>query len=118
MTVGERMKLLREQKGLSQDELAKMMGYAGKTSISKIESSGNNMTTKTVSKFAKALGCTEAYLMGWEEIDLSVEQAMKDAELTNMDISTKEIVEKFNRLSKEDQKLALSYISYLEQKGE
>ena len=46
MTVGERIKQVREEKQLSQEALAKKMGYAGKTSISKIEL--RNYLTKIV----------------------------------------------------------------------
>lgn len=67
MTVGERIKLKREELGLSQSELAKMMGYSGKASVSKAETWGDNITTTKVMKYAEALGCSFEYLMGWEE---------------------------------------------------
>lgn len=69
MTIGERIKYVRELKGISQEQLAKQMGYSGKTSISKIESAGDSLTTKTITRFANALGCTESQLMGWHEIE-------------------------------------------------
>lgn len=69
MTIGERIKNARTLKGFTQEELAKKMGYSGKTSISKIESSGDNVTTTTVTRFARAIGVSEQYLMGWSEID-------------------------------------------------
>lgn len=67
MTVGERIKKKREELGLSQSELAQKMGYAGKSSVCRAETYGNNITTDKVRKFAKALGCTEAELVGWDE---------------------------------------------------
>lgn len=69
MTVGERIKQARIQKGYTQEQLAKIMGYSGKTSISKIESAGNNVTTTTVTKFAKVLGVSESYIMGWDQVE-------------------------------------------------
>lgn len=66
MTVGERIKSARESKGLSQEELAKRMGYAGKSSVCKAETWGDNITTTKVVKFANALGVSFEYLMGWE----------------------------------------------------
>lgn len=37
MTIGQRVKLRREELGLSQEELAKRIGYKSKTSINKID---------------------------------------------------------------------------------
>jgi len=65
MTVADRIKQLREAKGWSQEELASRMGYTGKSSISKIETSGNDITLKKISRLAKALNTSESYLMGW-----------------------------------------------------
>lgn len=65
MTVGERIKLKRIELGMSQEELAAKMGYSGKSSVCKAETYGDSITTAKVTKFAKALGVTESYLMGW-----------------------------------------------------
>lgn len=67
MTVGERIKLKREQLGLSQTELAIRAKYSDKTAISKLEHAGNNISMKQVERLAKALECSSQYLMGWEE---------------------------------------------------
>ena len=67
MTVGERIKLKREQIGLSQTELAERANYSDKSAISKLEHSGNNISMKQVERLAQALGCSSQYLMGWEE---------------------------------------------------
>lgn len=67
MTTADRIKLLRESLGLTQEQLASRMGYTGKSSISKIESSGDNVTLKKISKLAPILHTSEAYLMGWTD---------------------------------------------------
>lgn len=67
MTVGERIKNRRLELGMSQDELAAKMGYSGKTTISKAETCGDNITTTKIHKYADALNCSFSYLMGWEE---------------------------------------------------
>lgn len=74
--IGERIRERREQLGLSQDDLAKLMGYKSRSTINKIESGVNDITQSKVVAFAKALETTPAYLMGWETagpppIDLS-----------------------------------------------
>lgn len=68
MTVGERIRLVREQKGMSQDKLAKLLGYKDRSSISKIEKEiDENIYVDTVHKIANALNCSPLYLMGWED---------------------------------------------------
>ena len=37
MTIGQRVKIRREELGMSQEELAKKIGYKSKSSINKIE---------------------------------------------------------------------------------
>lgn len=43
MTIGERIKQRREELGLTQIELANMIGYSSKTTIAKIEANANNL---------------------------------------------------------------------------
>ena len=86
MTVGERIKQLREDKGLSQDELAKIMGYASRQTVSKAECHGDNITTTKVAKYADALGVSFAYLMGWEDREEKeiLDKGTFDGELINI----------------------------------
>lgn len=70
MTVGERIRQQRESVGMSQDELAKKMGYKDRSSISKIEKESDlNITLETVQKVSEVLGCSPLYLMGWSDIN-------------------------------------------------
>ena len=57
---------LRTKKGLSQDELAKLVGYKSRSSINKIEIGERDITQSTIVAFAKALHTTPSKLMGWE----------------------------------------------------
>lgn len=66
MTVGQRIKSRRIDLQLSQEDLAKMVGYKSRSSIQKIESA-RNLPLPKVEKMANALGCTPSYLMGWED---------------------------------------------------
>ena len=68
MTVGDRIKQKRIELNLSQDELAKKVGYKSRSSIQKIESA-RNLPLPKVEKMALALECTPSYLMGWEDED-------------------------------------------------
>lgn len=67
MTVADRIKERRIELNLSQTQLAKKAGYTDKTSISKIENAGNEISMKKIERIAKALYVTPAYLLGWED---------------------------------------------------
>lgn len=84
MTVGDRIRERRKELGMSQDDLAKKMGYSGKSAISRIENEGNNLTTDRVSKLASALDCTPGYLMGWTDKETKTIEHIRKT-LTNID---------------------------------
>lgn len=65
MTVGERIKQRRLDLGLSQDELAKKVGYKSRFSINKIELS-RDLPLRKVKEMARVLDTTPGYLMGWD----------------------------------------------------
>lgn len=67
MDLGKRIKQRREQLNMSQDELARKLGYKSRSSINKIELGKNDITQHKIAEFAKALQTTPAYLMGWIE---------------------------------------------------
>lgn len=66
MTVGDRIKQRRLELGLSQEELAKKVGYKSRSSINKIELA-RDLPLRKVELMAKALDTTPGYLMGWKE---------------------------------------------------
>lgn len=61
------IKRLREEKGLSQDALAKLTGYTDRSSITKIEKGQVDLQQSKIELFAKALGTTSRELVGWDE---------------------------------------------------
>lgn len=66
MGIGKRIKKRREELQLSQDELAKKVGYTSRSTINKIEKEINDITKSKIVAFADALDTTPAYLMGWD----------------------------------------------------
>ena len=62
--LSERIRQRREELGLSQEELARRMGYRSKSSINKIEKAVNDIPNIKLEEFARALETTTAYLMG------------------------------------------------------
>ncbi len=66
MNIGDRVKELRGKKGLTQNELAELLGYKSKSSVAHIEN-GRDIPRSMVVKLAEVLGTTPSYLMGWED---------------------------------------------------
>lgn len=64
MTTADRIKIRRTELGLTQEDLAKKMGLSDRSSVTRIEHSGNNVSFKQVSRIAQHLNCTPAYLLG------------------------------------------------------
>lgn len=69
MTFGERINKIRNEKGMTQDELAHAVGYKSRSTIAKIESGERDVSQSMVIKFAKALNTTTAVLMGNDNDD-------------------------------------------------
>lgn len=65
--IGKRIRLRREELGMTQEELASRLGYKSKTTITKIENGTNDIVQSKVIEFAQILNTTPAYLMGWSE---------------------------------------------------
>ena len=69
MTIGNRIKMLREERGISQYELATMIGYSSRSSINKIELNQRGVPIEKLNSLAEALGTTPNTLLGWKEDD-------------------------------------------------
>lgn len=113
MDIGQRIRLRREELGMTQEELAKKLGYAGRSSVNKVETS-REVSMKKIELYANALETTVPYLMGWEE------QAEKtDMEIVADIISDKtmyEIVFEISKLGNNEKEKVLEYIDFLKSK--
>lgn len=69
MKIGDRIKQRREELGLSQDELAKKLGYKSRSSVNKIERDVSGLPQNKIVEIANALQVTPAYIMGWDKIE-------------------------------------------------
>lgn len=63
MQFGEKIKARREELGMTQDELAKKLGYRSRSTINKIELGINDIGQSKIIAFAKALNTTTSYLL-------------------------------------------------------
>lgn len=66
MSLGQNIKMFRERIGMSQEELAKRLGYKDRSTIAKIEANINDITQSKIVAVAEVLQTTPAALMGWE----------------------------------------------------
>lgn len=67
MAAGHRIKAQREALGISQDELARELGYQSRSSINKIESGERDLPQSKIKAIADALGVSPSFIMGWDE---------------------------------------------------
>lgn len=81
MTIADKIRARRKELGMTQDELAKRVGYKSRVSINKIELGFRPLMQDRVLDFARALELSPAELLGWDAetedggtIALSVEQ--------------------------------------------
>lgn len=82
MKIGDRIRAERERQGLTQDELAKRMGYKYRSSVNKIEGK-ESLPTSKLQRVADALGVSPATLTGWDDPNDSyaVKELLSDPEL-------------------------------------
>ena len=63
------IKKLRIEKGLTQEELAHLVGYTDRSSIAKIERGDVDLSQSKITQFADVLGTTPSEIMGWEQTE-------------------------------------------------
>lgn len=78
MKCGEKIKYFREQLGMSQDELARRAGYAGRSAISRIESGARDIPQSKIKLFAYVLGVEPVSLVS--DRDPAAEQQRRDTD--------------------------------------
>ena len=77
MTLYDRIRMLRMERGMSQDELAKRCGYADRSMITKIEAGKVDLTVSKVELFADVFGVDPAYLAGYSEWQENQDRALE-----------------------------------------
>ena len=99
--IGERIKKRREELGLTQEELAKKLGYKSKSSINKIEMNKNDISQSKLIQFASVLDCSPTYFIVTDTYPaLPTDKVM-------------EYAEKITMLSPNNQRSVMQYIDFL-----
>lgn len=101
MKIGDRIKTRREALNLSQDELAKRLGYKSRSSINKIERDASGLPQSKIIQIANALQTTPAYIMGWEEVQKNNDVLADIIIRMRTDIEFFEVVSQLNNLDPE-----------------
>ena len=80
MTFGERLKYIRKQKGLSQEQLALKIGLQTKAAVSKIEKNITDPNQTTICKLAEALGVSPRDFFSSSPVSLRKSYELEDEE--------------------------------------
>lgn len=113
MTVlGRNIKKYRELKGLTQDQVAKMVGKS-KNVVSNWEQGRNKPDADTIEILMGIFDVDANTLLGWDSPKQIVDDAQELVDLFMSDPEVKEIALSATKLSKEDLKLAKSFIDRL-----
>ena len=103
MDIGQKIKSLREEKGMTLEELGDKVGV-GKSTVRKWETGIiANMRRDKIVKVAEALGTDPAYLMGWEKEEQVADVLLKTykSELI-LDEQLKRITEYYKLMNQSD----------------
>lgn len=104
--MAQRIKTLRQEKGLTLEQVADVVGV-GKSTVRKWETGMiANMRRDKIADLAKALGTTPAYLMGWNEEE-EKKNSPSEPSLTE---GEKMLLDLFNRVPEDQQQLVLQMI--------
>lgn len=105
--MAKRIKSLRQEKGLTLEQVADVVGV-GKSTVRKWETGMiANMRRDKIADLAKALGTTPAYLMGWNEDDTKKELSPSEKPLTE---GEKLMLELFRQIPENRQNEALDLL--------
>lgn len=104
-TVGNNILNRRKALGMTQEELAKRMGYKSKSTINKIELGINDIPQSKVIRFAEVLETTPEYLMGWKK-----EEKINTPDKRELTESEEAVLNLFRQLTEENQQVVLEWM--------
>lgn len=105
-TIGDNILQKRKDLGMTQEELAKRMGYKSKSTINKIEMGINDVPQSKIVRFAEVLRTTPAYLMGWKD-DAKKDESPDVLKLTEGEAA---LLELFRQIPEDAQKMYLEVL--------
>lgn len=103
------IKVLRKSLGLSQEELAKKVGYSDRSSIAKVESGKVDLPQSQIFNFAKALGVEPCELMG----DSGIKEESPSPSSANLTKDEKILLDEYRQLNQLGKKEAIKRVGEL-----
>lgn len=79
---GKRIADRRKQLGMSQDDLAKKLGYKSRSTINKIELGKNDIPQRKILEFSATLDMPVSELMAWEQESKSYDDTIEEELIT------------------------------------
>ena len=105
--MAQKIKDLRQQRGMTLEEVATIVGV-GKSTVRKWETGMiANMKRDKIAKLAQALGTTPAYLMGWEK---DQEENTNSPDLIKLTEGEELLLKLFRQIPEENRALVLEMI--------
>ena len=118
MSANEMIRKLRIAANISQDELARRVGYNDRSSIAKIETGKVELSESKLKIFAKALKTTPSVLMGLDEPDEAPDSvAGQILELDALNETTRQLVEAVCALSNDEAELLTNIVKLIKERG-
>lgn len=107
--MGSRIKKLREERRMTQEELGKILGVQ-KSAVAKYENGKvSNMKRSSIKKLADFFGVSSAYILGYSEQQI-LKQAIKVDTLSAEEIS---LVEAIRSMTDEEVKELSNFVDYI-----
>lgn len=108
--IGAKIKSLRENKELSQSQLAELVGYKDKTSIAKIEAGKVDLPQSKILAFSKALNVTPSFLLNLDSDKPESDQLIDNPAFFNRMLKYLELL---NSKGKEEASKRIEELTYI-----
>lgn len=82
-----RLKQLRKESGLTQEQLAKYLGV-DQTMITRLENGTRNLNVTLIEKICSLFGCSDAYLMGEDDVYIPLNFMFRSAGVQTEDLES------------------------------
>ncbi len=82
-----RLKQMRKESGLTQEQLAKYLGV-DQTMITRLENGTRNLNVTLIEKICSLFGCSDAYLMGEDDVYIPLNFMFRSAGVQTEDLES------------------------------
>ena len=108
--VGQNILKRRKELKMTQEDLAKKLGYKSRSAIAKIETGNSDLPQTKVIDIAKALDTTPAYIMGWTRTEAEIDADMELLARIDRDEEFKKMARQYYAMSEKQQEYIRSMV--------